>query len=224
MAPVQSPSGRPGDGPHRPARAWTSVVMWRLRRRLPHGTGSAPRAFDQRNQGGVLGVAGACKFLFFLPPARSAPPTCQRTRSGRPAQRPRRDPAADTHRSLAIRRAVHQALVNNSENTSATVPACGRSGIVTDWRYWRNRRAGSGCSATRGQTKQAEQAARGVRGGRGQLPRARAGIAKACRPLLIHGFARAPEPVRIRSSPGRRHGHARSRPPPSRPKESGERP
>jgi hypothetical protein len=82
MSLAQSPSGRPGGGPHRPEPACRAVVPWRLRHGLPHGTGSAPRAIDRHTRGGVFGVARACKFLFFPPPARSARPTCRRTRAG----------------------------------------------------------------------------------------------------------------------------------------------
>jgi hypothetical protein len=234
MALAQSPSGRPGDGPHRPARACSSVVLWRWRRRLPHRIGSAPSAIDRHARGGRLGVAGACKFLFFPPPARSAPPTCQYTRSGGPAQRPRRDPAADTHRSLGIPRAVQQALVNNSENTSTALTPCGRSAVGTDWMSCRKRRAGGECSATRAPSKQAEQAAGWMRGAPARLPETRAArprqppaIADPCRRLLIARLGdRSPgayprEPVGIEVACG---GQGPQPPPPSRLKESGERP
>jgi hypothetical protein len=234
MALAQSPSGRHGDGPHRPARAWSSVVTWRLRRRLPHGTGSAPRAIDRNTHGGVLGVAGACKFLFFLPPARSAPPTCHCTRSGGPASRSPRDPAADTHKSLAILRAVHQALVNNSENTSTALTPCGRSAVGTDWMCCRKRGAGGECSATRTPSKQAEQAAARIRGASSRRPETPAArprqppaIANPCRGLLIARLGdRSPgaylrEPVGIAAA---RHGQGPQSPPRSALKESGERP
>jgi hypothetical protein len=234
MSLAQSPSGRPGGGPRRPARTCRSVVTWRLRRRLPHGIGSAPRAIDRNTHGGALGVAGACKFLFFLPPARSAPPSCQRTRSGGPASRSRRDPAADARRSLAILRAVHQALVNNSENTSTALTPCGRPAVGTDWMCCRKRRAGGECSATRTPSKQAEQAAARIRGASSRRPETPAArprqppaIANPCRGLLIARLGdRSPggyprEPVGIAAA---RHGQGPQSPPPSRPKESGERP
>jgi hypothetical protein len=97
--------------------------------------------------------------------------------------------------------AVQQALVRNSENTSAAVPGVGRSVSVTDWISWRNRRADDGCSATQRQSEQAEQAeqaASDVGGGRGHLARARAGIAivNPCRPLLIPRLCEPTSPAR----------------------------
>jgi hypothetical protein len=115
--------------------------------------------------------------------------------------RPARGPMAcrtrgPVRRVASILCAVQQALVGNSENTSAAFPAGGRSVPGTDWIYWENRRGGDGCSATPRQGEQAEQAARGLGGGRGHLPRACAGIAKACRSLLIPRHCEPTGPAR----------------------------
>jgi hypothetical protein len=220
MALAQSPSGRPGDRPHRLARACRSVVPWRVRRRLPHATGSAPRAIDWHARRGMLGVARACKFLFF-----------PRRRSSAWSTRPFAPPSCV---------ALQHSLVNINENTSAAFSTGGLTApepteLPRENGAHQPVRCNTSCRKTSQTTGgiQAGTRGRGTWGGpirrhrhaaRLSLRLPPAVIVDRRRSLLIARIPGAAEPVRSGDRPVRRHGHAPPPPPPSAREESGERP
>jgi hypothetical protein len=167
-----------------PRRACRSLLIWRFRTWPPGATGWARRAIGAAvvSREGALRVLDRCKFLFFPWQARS------RARAWR-----------------LIECALHNPLVNISENTSAGAAGLASPHAGTDWILWRKWRARGECSAARARNNKVEQARRGAHWATrdrlntpapaGPQPsRPPAGSVDPCRCLLI-----ASSPARARS-------------------------
>jgi hypothetical protein len=131
---------RAGARAGQPPRACRSLLIWRPRTWPPCRTGSARRASEaaQDSREGALRVLDPCKFLFFhweRSHARACP---------------------------SIECALHNPLVNISENTSAGAAELAGSHAGTDWILERKWRARGECSAARARNNKAEQARRGA--------------------------------------------------------------
>jgi hypothetical protein len=127
-----------------PRRACRSLLIWRSRRWSPYRIDWARRAIDAavESREGALRVLDPCNILFF----------------------PSRAPLSWATNRLACcsRAALHNPLVNISENTSAGAAELAGSHAGTDWILERKWRARGECSAARARNNKAEQARRGA--------------------------------------------------------------